>query len=40
MERNEARKVLDKAREREKEHLDEERQRNVYLPMSPVERDW
>jgi hypothetical protein len=34
-----ARALLDKARQREKEYQ-KEKKRNEYIPPSPVERDW
>ncbi len=36
---DQARALLDKARQREKEHQ-EEREQNQYIPPSPVEKDW
>ena len=33
-------RLLDKAKQREKEHDQEVRERNVASPMSPTERDW
>jgi len=34
-----ARALLEKAKQREKEH-EKERQRDRYIPPSPVEKDW
>jgi hypothetical protein len=35
-----AEQILLKALQREKDHLDDKRQRETYLPPSPVNRDW
>lgn len=36
----EVKRMLDKAMQREKEHEQEKRERDSYVPMSPSERDW
>lgn len=36
----ELKRLLDKARQREKDHEQERRQRETRIPMSPLERDW
>lgn len=33
-------RLLEKARQREKEHEQEKRERDSYIPLSPSERDW
>lgn len=33
-------RLLDKAKQREKEHEQEKRERDSYIPLSPAERDW
>lgn len=33
-------KVLDRALQREREHEDEKRRQNQFMPPSPIERDW
>jgi Ca-activated chloride channel family protein len=33
-------RLLDKAKQREKEHEQEKRERDSYVPLSPTERDW
>lgn len=33
-------RLLDKAKQREKEHEQEKRERDSYIPLSPTERDW
>ncbi len=33
-------RMLEKAKQREKEHEAEKRQRDSYAPLSPIERDW
>ena len=40
MSRENAEKLIQKALQREKDHEDEKRQRDSYLPPSPIERDW
>ena len=35
-----AQAILQKALEREKDHEDEKRQHETYLPPSPINRDW
>ena len=40
MAKTEAQKLIDKAKQREKEHQDELRERENYMPPSPIERDW
>lgn len=40
MPRDEVKRMLEKATQREKEHEMELRQRNQYAPLSPTERDW
>jgi len=36
----ELKRLLDKAKQREKEHEQEKRERDSYIPLSPTERDW
>jgi hypothetical protein len=40
MARDEVQRMLEKARQREKDHELEKRQRDAYAPLSPVDRDW
>jgi len=40
MSKDDARRLLEKARQREKEHEQEKRERDAYIPLSPTERDW
>jgi tetratricopeptide (TPR) repeat protein len=38
--KQEARRILDKARQREREHEEDLRQRDAYVPLAPIGRDW
>jgi Ca-activated chloride channel family protein len=40
MARDDVQRMLEKARQREKDHEMEKRQREAYAPLSPVDRDW
>lgn len=40
MSSDDVKRLLEKARQREKEHEQEKRERNSHMPLSPAERDW
>lgn len=40
MPRDDVQRMLEKAKQREKDHEAEKRQRDSYAPLSPVDRDW
>jgi len=40
MSQDDVQRMLEKVKQREEEHEEEKRQRNSYLPLTPIERDW